>query len=80
ALWPLLKPGGRLLYVTCSLFKAEGQDQIDSFLQRQGAGTALLDPHSPGHLLPLADNPAQGPASRHQALQDGFFYALIHKT
>jgi 16S rRNA (cytosine967-C5)-methyltransferase len=25
ALWPLLAPGGRLLYATCSLFKAEGQ-------------------------------------------------------
>jgi 16S rRNA (cytosine967-C5)-methyltransferase len=34
ALWPLLKPGGRLLYATCSLFKAEGTHQIDAFLQR----------------------------------------------
>jgi 16S rRNA (cytosine967-C5)-methyltransferase len=25
ALWPLLAPGGRLLYATCSVFKAEGQ-------------------------------------------------------
>jgi len=24
ALWPLLKPGGRLLYATCSVFKCEG--------------------------------------------------------
>ena len=24
ALWPLVKPGGRLLYCTCSVFKAEG--------------------------------------------------------
>src|SRR5262249_16147811 len=35
ALWPLLKPGGRLLYATCSIFKVEGQAQIDAFLQRQ---------------------------------------------
>ena len=28
ALWPLLAPGGRLLYATCSVFKAEGQAQI----------------------------------------------------
>ena len=34
ALWPLLEPGGRLLYCTCSVFRAEGQDQIDAFLQR----------------------------------------------
>ncbi len=31
ALWPLLKPGGHLLYCTCSVFKMEGQDRIDAF-------------------------------------------------
>ncbi|MBL8289125.1 MAG: 16S rRNA (cytosine(967)-C(5))-methyltransferase RsmB [Rubrivivax sp.] len=56
ALWPLLAPGGRLLYATCSVFKAEGGQQIDAFLQRLGPGAARLHPHSPGHLLPLADN------------------------
>jgi 16S rRNA (cytosine967-C5)-methyltransferase len=76
ALWPLLKPGGRLLYATCSIFLAEGQQQIDAFLQRLPPGTASLMPQSPGHLLPLPDNP-QLP---HTVLQDGFFYALIHKT
>lgn len=75
ALWPLLAPGGRLLYATCSVFKAEGQAQIDAFLQRRGAGEAGLDPASPGHLLPLPDNGSSGsvlPA-------DGFFYALLHQ-
>ncbi len=80
ALWPLLKPGGRLLYATCSIFKAEGQAQIDAFLQRQPAATARLAAHSPGHLLPLADNAAPGVVARSPALQDGFFYALLHKT
>ena len=74
ALWPLLAPGGRLLYATCSLFPAEGQLQIDAFLQRIGPGAARLDPAAPGHLLPLPDN-AQATA----ATADGFFYALIHK-
>jgi len=76
ALWPLLAPGGRLLYATCSIFKAEGQAQIDAFLQRAAPGTARLDPASPGHLLPLPDN---GPAGS-RASADGFFYALLHKT
>ena len=80
ALWPLLTPGGRLLYVTCSIFPTEGRQQIDAFLQRQPPGTAWLEPHSPGHLLPLPDNAAQGAMSRSTALQDGFFYALIRKT
>ncbi len=60
ALWPLLAPGGRLLYATCSLFKAEGQDQIDAFLQRLGAAAARLSPQSPGHLLPIHDNARPG--------------------
>lgn len=73
ALWPLLKPGGRLLYATCSLFKAEGQQQIDAFLQRAGKALPALDPRAPGHLLPLPDN------SGRAAVHDGFFYALLHK-
>ncbi len=80
ALWPLLRPGGCLLYATCSVFRAEGQDQIDAFLQRLLAGAARLDPASPGHLLPSRDNPAQGAAGHGGAGQDGFYYALIHKV
>ena len=80
ALWPLLAPGGRLLYATCSIFLPEGQQQIDAFMQRMPPGTARLDPASPGHLLPSRDNAALGVPGRSVALQDGFFYALIHKT
>jgi 16S rRNA (cytosine967-C5)-methyltransferase len=76
ALWPLLAKGGRLLYATCSIFHAEGQDQIDAFLQRVGPGAARVDPASPGHLLGLPDN---GPAGAGPSA-DGFFYALLHKT
>jgi 16S rRNA (cytosine967-C5)-methyltransferase len=78
ALWPLLAPGGHLLYATCSIFKAEGQDQIDAFMQRWPAGAATLAPQSPGHLLPSRDNPDhQRPGA---ALHDGFFYGLLRKT
>lgn len=80
ALWPLLAPGGRLLYCTCSVFKAEGEDQIDAFLQRRAAAADALRLSAPGHLLPLADNRRPDdvrlegvPAS------DGFFYALLEK-
>ncbi len=75
ALWPLLAPGGRLLYCTCSLFLAEGQQQVETFLARNT--DALLLP-SPGHLIPaspskpdaVTDNPGE---------HDGFFYALLQK-
>jgi 16S rRNA (cytosine967-C5)-methyltransferase len=76
ALWPLLAPGGRLLYATCSIFMAEGQHQIDAFLQRHADQRPRLDPASPGHLLCLPDNPAMPPGA---PTGDGFYYALIHK-
>jgi 16S rRNA (cytosine967-C5)-methyltransferase len=77
ALWPLLAPGGRLLYCTCSVFKAEGREQIDAFLQRRQPQSDVLEWPSPGHLLPMADN-AQLPAQA--AFEDGFFYALLQKV
>ncbi|UUX95929.1 16S rRNA (cytosine(967)-C(5))-methyltransferase RsmB [Aquabacterium sp. J223] len=79
ALWPLLAPGGRLLYATCSVFRAEGQSQIDAFVQRSVGRPPRHDPQSPGHLLPLPDNRRQPDAgAARAALEDGFFYALLH--
>ena len=79
ALWPLLAPGGRLLYATCSIFKAEGQQQIDAFLQRVAPGSARLDPASPGHLLGLPDLLDNRPAGAASSA-DGFYYALLTQT
>ena len=79
ALWPLLAPGGGLLYATCSVFVAEGQAQIDAFLQRQSGATLAVSPPSPGHLLPLADNRNAPLPPGASAAADGFFLALIHK-
>ena len=79
SLWPLLKPGGRLVYATCSVFKAEGQDRIDAFVQRMGSDLVRVDPSSPGHLIPLDDNLANLSSGRTGTLADGFYYALLHK-
>ena len=77
ALWSLLKPGGRLLYCTCSVFKAEGQHQIDAFLQRHPDASLLP---APGHALPLPHNGTAAVASGGQAAEhDGFFHALLLK-
>ena len=75
-LWPLLKPGGRLLYCTCSVFVAEGQHQVDAFLQRHA--DALAAP-APGHLLPGAAGRAIGMVDNPHLDHDGFFYALLLK-
>jgi 16S rRNA (cytosine967-C5)-methyltransferase len=74
ALWPLLAPGGRLVYATCSVFRAEGQVQLDAFLQRWPDAKSHDVPGFTGHLLPVAEN-----AGRPQPPLDGFFYALITK-
>ncbi|NDH39171.1 MAG: 16S rRNA (cytosine(967)-C(5))-methyltransferase, partial [Gammaproteobacteria bacterium] len=42
-LWPALKPGGRLLYVTCSLLQQENDDVVRLFVSEQMASTARLD-------------------------------------
>ena len=77
ALWPLLKPGGRLVYATCSVFKNEGQTQVDVFLQRHSEAKLAQCPPATGHLLPLPEN--QG-IRTDPAAYDGFFYALLVKT
>jgi len=83
ALWTVLKPGGCLLYATCSAFRAEGGQQIDAFLQRHGDSDARLDDRSPGHLLPVPDNGSTvaGTSGSRSAPEsgDGFFYALLRK-
>jgi 16S rRNA (cytosine967-C5)-methyltransferase len=75
ALWPLLAPGGRLLYCTCSLFLAEGRQQVETFLAHNT--DAMLLP-SPGHLIP--EFPSKPDAvTDNQGEHDGFFYALLQK-
>ncbi len=79
ALWPTLKPGGRLVYATCSVFKSEGVNQIDAFLQRQNGANRMDMDGVTGHLLPLADNgPTAGEGK--PSMVDGFYYALLQKS
>jgi 16S rRNA (cytosine967-C5)-methyltransferase len=77
ALWPLVKPGGALLYCTCSVFKAEGSGQIEAFVAHNTTAQSLP---APGHLLPLsAPEPSPMPENSLGG-HDGFFYALLRKA
>ena len=76
ALWPALRPGGRLLYSTCSVFRAEGDSQIETFLANNTQARLLP---SPGHLLPVS-SPGVGPVPDNPSSEhDGFYYALLEK-
>ncbi len=77
ALWPLVRPGGRLLYCTCSVFRAEGDVQMQTFLARNTDAQLLP---SPGHLIP--GNADKGEAVPDNLIgdHDGFFYALLQKA
>jgi 16S rRNA (cytosine967-C5)-methyltransferase len=59
ALWPLLKPGGELLYVTCSIFPEEGEDAARWF-ESSHPDAVRLD--APGQLLPTAGGAPIGEA------------------
>jgi 16S rRNA (cytosine967-C5)-methyltransferase len=78
ALWPLVKPGGRMLYVTCSVFKAENSEQIEAALSRHADMRRIRitlpgDPASSGgQLLPGGNRKTHN--------HDGYFYALLEKA
>jgi 16S rRNA (cytosine967-C5)-methyltransferase len=66
-LWQMLRPDGKLLFVTCSLWPQESEAQAAAFAARHGA--VRLD--APGQLLPTS-----GAGQDH----DGLFYALFQKA
>ena len=72
AMWPLLRPGGQLLYATCSVFHEENGAQVDAMLARHPDARRLalpaseLAPQDDGQLIPTS-------------AYDGFYYAIITK-
>jgi 16S rRNA (cytosine967-C5)-methyltransferase len=76
ALWPLLKPGGIMIYSTCSIFKDENEAQIAWFVDHHKNCTVnRLNSVQWGHKRPHGRQILPG-----QQGMDGFYYAKIHKT
>lgn len=80
-LWHKLKPGGRLLYCTCSLFQSEGCGQTKNFKLRHNQAKCL---NAPGHILPLNNNDGVELdtvkcQTGYGMAADGFYYALFEK-
>lgn len=74
-LWPLLKPGGKLLYVTCSILGAENEDRITSFLTHHPQATEVMLPSTFGHACAVGRQILPGDQG-----MDGFYYACIRKN
>jgi 16S rRNA (cytosine967-C5)-methyltransferase len=62
--WKMLKPDGLMLYVTCSVFPEEGEEQAHWFTAEHGNAVRL---DAPGQILPTD-------------ISDGFYYALFKKN
>jgi 16S rRNA (cytosine967-C5)-methyltransferase len=75
-LWPLLKPLGRMLYCTCSVFRTEGADQIQTFLAHNTEASLLP---STGHLMPQSGANNRSVPDNSVCDHDGFYYALLEK-
>ena len=67
---PLVKPGGALVYATCSIIRAEGADQARNFLGRHSSWIVQDVPFDGGR----ADGPGRLLTPAHDAT-DGFFVA-----
>ncbi|MCU7553636.1 16S rRNA (cytosine(967)-C(5))-methyltransferase RsmB [Alteromonas sp. ASW11-19] len=73
-MWQMLKPGGCLLYATCSVLPDENRDQIARFLSNTPDAS----------LLPLTDTETPAQPGRQilpgEAQMDGFYYARLIKS
>ena len=66
-LWQMVRPGGKLLFVTCSVWPQESEAQAAAFAVRNQASRLP----APGQLLPTASAEND---------HDGLFYALFQKS
>lgn len=75
AVWPLLAPGGMLLYATCSILRRENADQVAAFLERTPQARAAQWSAPWGQADGVGRQILPGDDG-----MDGFFYALLERS
>lgn len=84
AVWPLLAPGGMLLYATCSVLRHENEVRVADFLQhRADARERLLDGEwgrAMRHGRQILPGDGSRCADQDGGGMDGFYYAALDKT
>jgi 16S rRNA (cytosine967-C5)-methyltransferase len=74
ALWPLLAPGGRLVYITCSLLRAENEVIVNELLAAQADAQAVTFTLPAGQAASVGWQILPGDGDL-----DGMYYAVIEK-
>ena len=80
ALWPRLRPGGRLLYVTCSVLAAENEATVAAFLERRPDAREIDVLHNNNIRDLMRRRPCGYQILPGTAGMDGFYYACLEKV
>lgn len=80
ALWPRLLPGGRLLYVTCSVLAAENEATVAAFLERRPDAREIDVLHNNNIRDLMRRRPCGYQILPGTAGMDGFYYACLEKV
>jgi 16S rRNA (cytosine967-C5)-methyltransferase len=84
----MVKPGGRLVYMTCSVLKAENEAVVEKFIEIAGESWSLINYQDIwGRVLseaPMPDTLSTDPRmlqlAPHRHNTDGFFIAIIERS
>ena len=74
SLWPLLAPGGRMVYATCSIIPEENAQQIENFVACFPDCDVIVDDKPWGHSTGFGWQILPG-----EYEMDGFFYCILQK-
>ena len=80
-IWPALKPGGYLIYSTCTFNRKEDEDNVRWIMERFGAEAVSLDPDAGWNISGSLtdDNLPVYHFMQHLTRGEGFFMCLLRK-